>query len=247
MRQTRPVPPLPEADASEGPAPEFRLAAHLRNALGAWPARAPFLVTGSLRRLAPSWDGVIRPVLGVSTPGGTVLSVPPQHVEGVRALGSDWRAPAFADGLNDVLGYAGERRHVLDSGGFYRWSVAPAPLPDAGEWVDPADPRVPDWLRPFNGGVLCAWDDEGRYGAGVGLKAHDALAHEIAVGTEPSLRGRGIARRLVVTAAREVLRRGAVPTYLHAPDNVASARVADASGFPDVGWRAVGFWPRATT
>jgi len=40
----------------------------------------------------------------------------------------------------------------------------------------------------------------------------------------------------VAQAARRVLADGAVPTYLHAFDNEASARVADAAGFPDRGW-----------
>jgi hypothetical protein len=33
-----------------------------------------------------------------------------------------------------------------------------------------------------------------------------------------------------------------VPTYLHAPDNAASARTADACGFPDVGWTIFGLF-----
>jgi hypothetical protein len=41
----------------------------------------------------------------------------------------------------------------------------------------------------------------------------------------------------VAQAARRVLDDGAVPTYLHAFDNVASARVAEAAGFPDRGWQ----------
>lgn len=35
---------------------------------------------------------------------------------------------------------------------------------------------------------------------------------------------------------------GDVPVYLHAATNVASARTADASGFPDVGWRILGLF-----
>jgi hypothetical protein len=33
---------------------------------------------------------------------------------------------------------------------------------------------------------------------------------------------------------------GAVATYLHAVSNTASARVAEASGFPDTGWWILG-------
>jgi len=39
---------------------------------------------------------------------------------------------------------------------------------------------------------------------------------------------------------RRILDEGAVATYQHAPDNIASARVADAAGFPDRGWRSAG-------
>lgn len=39
-----------------------------------------------------------------------------------------------------------------------------------------------------------------------------------------------VARRLVAQAARSLLARGIVPTYLHNPGNVASARVAAAAG-----------------
>ncbi|HTC80382.1 MAG TPA: GNAT family N-acetyltransferase [Acidimicrobiia bacterium] len=58
--------------------------------------------------------------------------------------------------------------------------------------------------------------------------------------TEEHLRGRGLARRLVAQAARRVAEEGAVATYLHAVTNTASARVADASGFPDTGWWVLG-------
>ena len=53
-------------------------------------------------------------------------------------------------------------------------------------------------------------------------------------------RGRGLARRLVAQAARYVVDNGRVATYLHDPANTASARVADAAGFPDKGWSIVG-------
>lgn len=39
-----------------------------------------------------------------------------------------------------------------------------------------------------------------------------------------------------------VLDDGPVPVYLHDAPDVASARTADASGFPDEGWRIVGLF-----
>ena len=130
--------------------------------------------------------------------------------------------------------------------GIYRWCEQPAELPDAGEWIDARDPSVPEWLRPFGHEVLIARDPEdGSYLAGVGIKHHDAHGREIAVGTEPRAQGRGLARRLVAQAARRIRDEGAVATYQHDPANTASARVAEASGFPDRGWRSLGMFSAA--
>jgi GNAT superfamily N-acetyltransferase len=167
----------------------------------------------------------------VASPEGLVLSVPRAAAADVRALGST--LAQVAAGVPAAIGHP---RGFLGRAAF-RWSDAPADLPDAGVWVAPDGPRLPDWLRPFNGTVLVAWDDAGRYAAGVGRKQHDRHGHELSVGTEARMRGRGLARRLVAQAARRVLDDGAVPTYLHAFDNVASARVAEAAGFPDRGWQ----------
>ena len=111
--------------------------------------------------------------------------------------------------------------------------------PDA-VWLPPDDERVPPWLAVFNGDVLVHLDEHGRYGAGVGRKQHDAWGQELSVATEEHLRGRGLARRLVAQAARRVADEGAVATYLHAVSNTASARVAEAAGFPDTGWSILG-------
>ena len=220
--------------------PDDLLVRHLADDLGRWPPRAALDVVGSARREQPGWDGHVRDVVGVAdATGAVVLSVPPRHVAAVRDLADGWGSPGYAAGLDAVLGHRAP--HRLDATGVFRWAGALPEQAPEGEWVDRDDPRVPPWLRPFNGGVLVAWDDEGRYGAGVGIKHHDDLAAEIAVGTEPALRGRGVARRLVVTAARAIQARGQVALYLHAPDNTASAHVARAAGFPDRGWHAVGF------
>ena len=61
--------------------------------------------------------------------------------------------------------------------------------------------------------------------------------HEQAAGTRPEARGLGLARALVAQAARSVPAAGAISTYLHVPDNDASAKVAIAAGFPDRGWQ----------
>lgn len=220
------------------------LADHLTAWLGQWPPTGGGLtIVGSEARTRPGWDGIVHDVIGAVTPTGGVLSVPPSAVAAVERLvgGRDIEADVAAVSAPGALGDAVGRKGRVGLGVF-RWSTTPAATADEGDWVPTVDPRVPEWLRPFNGDVLIAWDDDGRYGAGVGRKQHDGLGHELSVGTEEALRGRGIARILVATAARRVLADGAVPTYLHAHSNTASAHVADASGFPDEGWQVIGLW-----
>jgi GNAT superfamily N-acetyltransferase len=222
--------------------PEDRLRQHLATWLGRWPATGKVDVVGSPRRVLPAWDGRVFGVLGVRSPAGTVLSVPPDQADAIRervdsavASGSTW------DELVPLLPHLVHRPDRTVYSGIFRWSEAAADLPDGGEWVDAADPRVPDWLRPFGHEVLITWDPgTGDYLAGVGVKHHDEVGKEIAVGTEEAARGQGLARRLVAQAARRILDEGGIPTYQHDPANIASAHVAEAAGFPDRGYRSLG-------
>jgi len=210
---------------------------HLSTWLGRWPGVAPIDVVGSVARERPGWDGRVARVIGVRSPEGAVLSVPPRDEPAVTAALStvdNWgellaRVPR-------LLGADGARVYS----GIFRWCEAPADFPDAGAWVDPAEPWLPSWLRPFRSVLVATDPDSGEYLAGVGLKYHDPYGQEIAVGTAPQAQGRGLARALVAQAARRILDEGAVPTYQHDPANIASAHVAEASGFPDRGWRSSG-------
>lgn len=212
-----------------------RLERHLAAWLGAWPPTGELTIVGSPHRVTPSWDGKIYPVAGVETPDGTVLSVPPDVVEQTRAAGDDLAAIGAA--LPAIVG----RPDAKFGRGVFRWcqELLDDTDPDA-VWLPPDDERVPPWLAVFNGEVLVHLDDHGRYGAGAGRKRHDAFGQELSVATEKHLQGRGLARRLVAQAARRVADEGAVATYLHHPSNTASARVADAAGFPDTGWWILG-------
>ncbi|MGS2614868.1 GNAT family N-acetyltransferase [Micromonospora sp. LZ34] len=214
-----------------------RLHLHLATWLGQWPAGPGLHVVGSHRRTRPAWDGRLRPAIAVRAGVGTVLSVPPDRVPAVRDLAR--RPDRLLPELPAAVGHRGWAVHD----DVFRWSVAPAPLPDVGEWTSPGEPGLPAWLRLFDRAVLVVRDERGRYLAGVGIKRHDAYGHELAVGTVPAARNRGLARRLVAQAARRVLDDGAVPTYLHDRGNSASARVAAAAGFPDRGWRSFGVYP----
>jgi GNAT superfamily N-acetyltransferase len=213
------------------------LVAHLRAWLGAWPPAEPIHVVGWALRDGPGWDGKTYPLVGVGDGERAVLSVPPAAAGAVTAAAR--RAPSLHSLAARLPALVGRPGYTFGEGAF-RWSTDPAPLPDGGEWVDPADPRLPAWLAPFHGPVLVAWDGGGRYAAGLGRKRHDDHGQELAVATDSAHRGRGLARRLVAQAARRVLDEGAVPTYLHAYDNVGSARVAEAAGFPDRGFAIYG-------
>lgn len=215
------------------------LAAHLDARLGKWPPTGPFEVVGSDRREQPGWDGQVCPAFGVTGAGGTVLSVPPDRAERVSALASGGGAAAVLADLGAAVGLPSMRTERF----VFRWCTDPAALPDAGTWRPVRDPRVPGWLRPFGGEVLVAEDGAGRHLAGIGIKRHDRYGVELAVVTARRARGRGLARRLVAQAARRVLEEGAIPTYLHLPDNEASARVAAAAGFVDLGWTAYAAGP----
>ena len=213
------------------------LARHLRSWVGAWPAEQPALIVANPRMDQPVWDGSMREVVGIADDEGrVVIGVAP-------ALESLANSAPFADldALIRDLPARLERPEQRMFSGVMRWTVTPTSLPDAGIWLSIDDPRVPPWLHPFGGDVLVALEDD-RYTAGVGIKKHDAWGQELAVATAEAARGRGLARRLVAQAARRVIDEGAVATYLHAPDNVGSARVADAAGFPDRGWKILGMF-----
>ena len=164
-----------------------------------------------------------------------MLSVPPGLVDATRAAGDDLAAIGAA--LPAIVGWPDARF----GRGVFRWchQLLDDTDPDS-VWLPPDDERVPPWLAVFNGDVLVHLDEHGRYGAGVGRKRHDDWGQELSVATEEHLRGRGLARRLVAQAARRVADEGAVATYLHAVSNTASARVAEAAGFPDSGWWILG-------
>lgn len=207
---------------------------HLSSWLGTWPPHARGItVVESDKRTLPEWDGAIRPVRGVADPSGTVISVPPGKGDAVRRLGDD--LDTIGPLLPGALGLPGWRFHT----GVYRWSDSPTDPGEPGIWVAPDSDGVPEWLRPFNGDVLIGCSN-GEVTAGVGRKQHDRWGHELAVVTEEKHRGQGWAVRLVGQAAVRVIQEGATPIYLHGAGNVASARTADASGFPDRGWTIIG-------
>ena len=220
----------------------LRLERHLRSWVGTWPPPAHGVrVVGDPSRLEPVWDGSVRLLQGVGDGHGVVIAVPPGAADAVaRAVAHGVDRDGLGNELGEILGIGPARF----GRGVFRWTAQVAPeLEDLGVWFERQVDGLPDWLAPFNGPRLVAFDEAGEPAAGVGIKIHDLYGYELAVVTEEAGRGRGLARRLVATAARWVLAQGAVPTYLHQPSNVASAHVAEAVGFVDRGWSVFGLWP----
>lgn len=216
-----------------------RLTAHLRAYLGAWPPRTEIDVIGTPARLAPSWDGSEVLAVVVASPVGALISVGPDAVERASEAARAGIDGDFRNRLAEAVG-AGDG---MSPWVVLRWSTQPAPLPDVGRWVASDGDALPDWLHAFPAPVLVAFDENsGKYLAGVGIKEHSRWGRELAVGTAEAARGRGLARRLVAQAARAVLGDGGIPLYVHDPANEVSARVAEAAGFPDTGWRLLVAW-----
>lgn len=243
---TQPGTPTSASPSSPGNTGQL-LDLFLRSWLGSWPPHRDLELLAWPERDRPGWDGATLPGLGVESPAGTVLSLSPSVFGDLDALDRDEMLTAFrsrsaATALPALLGYP----ELTLGRATFRWCDTPAALPalaEIGEWVAGDDPRLPFWLHAFNGDVLVAWDTAGRYAAGVGRKWHNPYGQELAVGTDPAHRGRGLASTLVVQAARRVLADGALPIYLHGGGNIGSARAADRAGFPDRGWRAITLRP----
>jgi GNAT superfamily N-acetyltransferase len=216
--------------AATMPAPLVR---HLRSWAGAVPSRPGVAVIANPRVARGGWDGRPELLTGLVDPtGNCVVSLPPDAAYAATTLLGD-------DGPLDVLpALLGMPDRTVERR-VYRWTTAAPALPRIGQWLPAAHPDVPEWLRPFGGDVLVAVDARGQHLAGVGIKRHDNLVHELSVGTVPEARGQGLARLLVAQAAAGLLARGVVPTYLHLPDNEPSARVAAAAGFADRGWNSL--------
>lgn len=215
-----------------------RLERHLANWLGAWPDRAAVIVATSPYRDRPGWDGQLRPFVGVSSPTTTVYSVAERLYEPIRDLVDREGLEEFEGLESQIAEVAGGPGSALRRGVF-RFHRRLVSHESRGEWHDPQDPVVPDWLRPFNAKVLVAFDEARHYAAGVGCKRHDEFAYELAITTDPDHRRRGYGRELVAQASEYVYLAGGVATYMHRRDNFGSAAVADSAGFPDHGWETI--------
>ncbi|MDA8196225.1 MAG: GNAT family N-acetyltransferase [Actinomycetota bacterium] len=210
--------------------------AFLKEYLGGWPEeKTSITIISDPKRDEPGWDGAVRRAVGVIDENGAgVLSLAPHLADPLlERLGKD---KIFKDEVGEVARHLGAREFF----GVFRWSTSINSFDDIGQWIDANDESVPDWLKPFGHEVLVAFDDDHNYIGGVGIKYHLEHGREIAVVVDERAARRQVARRLVSKAALAILDGGNVPIYLHAESNVASARVAEAVGFKDRGWRIIG-------
>ena len=142
-----------------------RLHSHLVSWLGAWPpAPRGVTVVAYEPRTRPGWDGHFHSVVGVATEEAALLSVPPAVADAVAGLVRQQDLETDLGALRSGIARAMESQGRLGRGRF-RWSDSPTQTPDVGDWTPTDDDRVPEWLKPFNGDVLIAWDDNGQYGA----------------------------------------------------------------------------------
>ena len=170
------------------------------------------------------------PVRAFARHGGAVLAVAPEDAEVLRR---HLTGPASLPG---ALEQTAVELHGHLFSGVARTGVA-IPPPEAEVTVlDATDPRLPDWvLGHFTGEAWVVLDEDGGVLSTAVLKRYDDRVREISVGTAERARGRGLARSVVAAAARAVLAEGRAVLYNHAPDNHASAKVAEAVGLHEFG------------
>jgi RimJ/RimL family protein N-acetyltransferase len=170
------------------------------------------------------------PVRAFTREGGAVLAVAPEHAEVLR---HHLTGPAS---LLQALERTAADLHGHLFSGVARTGVAIPPPAVEVTVIDTSDPRLPDWvLGHFTGEAWVVLGEHGEVLSSAVLKRYDDRLREISVGTAEQARGRGLARAVVAAAARAVLAEGRVVLYNHAPDNYASARVAESVGLHELG------------
>jgi hypothetical protein len=210
---------------------------HLASWLGKWPPDGGITVTTSPGRSEPGWDGSVAPVIGIRSPEGTVISVPPNAMESSVELAATGGLEAVGRGLAEFLPFPSPRMLI----GSFRWAEEPPDFPDAGEWVSPGDPEAPDWLRPYQE-ALIARTPSGCAGE-IGVKHHTPYGHELAIRISARTAARHGLRRLGLhlgaQAVRKVLAGGAVPFGIFMFQNVASGHLWATTPSAHLNWQFI--------
>ncbi|MFB6135725.1 MAG: GNAT family N-acetyltransferase [Halobacteriaceae archaeon] len=227
--------------------PRERLVEAYAGVLDASPSdfsRGRATVVATERRRRPYWGSWVRHVWCLAVDGAVVCSAVPRVAPALRE--------ALADPPASLLDHAARSRvrgavgDAVPEGEWVQREVlhypdAAPPDPDADpdhdvdhvspDEVDAAGGVVPD--APFDGAfVVCA---DGRPVSYAGLKRHGDVV-ELATGTLPGYRRRGMVTAATARAVEAVLDRGSVPVYVpDSPGNEASYALAAAVGFERVG------------
>lgn len=200
-----------------------------------------------LHRGGPRWMGWLVPLevitLDRATPGTGVISIAPSLQATLQSWYDATRPveeylPPNGIGLcrfvRTHLTPHFAKIHRIHSCEKTTFIPAPDPLPV--EQLCEDDPHI-DWFRMhFDGPVFVARGERGVIAAwaAVKLKADDVW--EMAVMTEPTYRGRGLARSVTSHATQGALEAGKIAMYLHEISNYASAKVCRALGYQPYGY-----------
>lgn len=96
-------------------------------------------------------------------------------------------------------------------------------------------PEYPKYSQEFSGGTYVIFDQSNEIISWAGIKDHGAI-NEIAVGTIPEHRKKGMGKAVVACAVDDILLRGHVPVYVpDAVTNHGSYALAKSLGFEKIG------------
>ncbi|MBA2449678.1 MAG: GNAT family N-acetyltransferase [Chloroflexi bacterium] len=192
-------------------------------------------VVASARRVRPGWGGYTVPLLALSTSGGGVVSVRPDVLDRVRV--------ELASRTEETLGepHFERLRRIAQSVVPYAYNLSGyvlfadadhfQRLSSRAEQVDRRDSRAADLRRRFDGEIFAVRTTRGDIVSWAAIKLKSDEVWEIAVVTEPSYRGQGLAKEVVSSATDYIISQGRTSLYVHDRTNAASARVCRSLGY----------------
>ena len=193
-------------------------------------------VLPSARRTRPGWSGYTVPLLALSTAGGGVVSVRPDLAGRVRAelatvpAGRPLQEPDF-ERLRRVTRITVPYAYSLSGYVLFATREHFRLVASRAVRLDRGDPRGADLHRRFDGEVFAIRGIRGDIASWAAIKLKSDDVWEIAVVTEPSYRGQGLAKEVVSAATDYILEQGRLALYVHDRTNAASARVCRALGY----------------
>jgi len=208
--------------------------AHLLDVPLAAFAQTGFVLHKTEKRNEPEWASWIQLVWFFSIDTVLICSVAPAYAKQVEAIvercGSD---PLLSEMWLAQTQSSIDGQEWVQCELFYYPTQTPPQQSSqyTVEQLQPGEPQADRLLRNFDGGVYVIRDANGKLAAHAAIKKK-GLLREIAVGTQPEYRQRGMGRAVVAYAVQEILTQGYVPTYWpDSLDNKASYALAASVGF----------------